>query len=148
MKVILLQDVKAQGKKGDVINVSEGYARNFLLKKGLGVEATSANLNEIKLKKANNEKVAAEDLAAAKEFSEKIKDKKITLKIKSGENGRAFGSVSSKEIAEAAKEQQGFEIDKKKIVISEPIKNLGTYKIPVKLHPQVTGELTVSVEAL
>ncbi len=148
MKVILLQDVKAQGKKGDVINVSEGYARNFLLKKGLGVEATSANLNEIKLKKANNEKVAAEELAAAKEFSEKIKDKKITLKIKSGENGRAFGSVSSKEIAEAAKEQQGFEIDKKKIVISEPIKNLGTYKIPVKLHPQVTGELTVSVEAL
>ena len=148
MKVILLQDVKAQGKKGDVINVSEGYARNFLLKKGLGVEATSANLNEIKLKKANNEKVAAEELAAAKEFSEKIKNKKITLKIKSGENGRAFGSVSSKEIAEAAKEQQGFEIDKKKIVISEPIKNLGTYKIPVKLHPQVTGELTVSVEAL
>ncbi len=148
MKVILLQDVKAQGKKGDVINVSEGYARNFLLKKGLGVEATSANLNEIKLKKANNEKVAAEELAAAKEFSEKIRDKKITLKIKSGENGRAFGSVSSKEIAEAAKEQYGFEIDKKKIVINEPIKNLGSYKIPVKLHPQVTGELTVSVEAL
>ena len=148
MKVILLQDVKAQGKKDDIIDVSEGYARNFLLKKGLGIEATPKNLNEIKLKKANSEKVAAEELEAAKEFAEKIKDQAIVLKIKSGENGRAFGSVSSKEIAEAAKEQKGFEIDKKKIVISEPLKNLGTYKIPVKLHAKVTGELTVSVEAL
>ena len=148
MKVILLKDVKAQGKKGDVIEVSEGYARNFLLKKGLGVEANAQNLNEIKLKKANDEKVAAEELAAAKEYAEKIKDQKILLKIKAGENGRVFGSVSSKEIAEAAKDQKGFEIDKKKIVINEPIKNLGTYKLPVKLHPQVTGEITISVEAL
>ena len=148
MKVILLADVKAQGKKGDVIEASEGYARNFLLKKGLGVEATSKNLNDIKLKKANDEKVAAEELAAAKDFAEKIKDQKVVLKIKSGENGRTFGSVSSKEIAEAAKEQKGFDIDKKKIVISDPIKNLGTYRLPVKLHPQVTAELTVSVEAL
>lgn len=146
MKVILLQDVKSQGKKGDVINVSDGYARNFLLTKGLGVEATQQNLNDIKLKKANDEKIAAEELAAAKKLSDELKEVEVTVKIKAGADGKTFGSVSSKEIAEAVKQQNGLELDKKKIVVKDPIKALGNYKIPVKLHPEVTGEFTLIVD--
>ncbi len=146
MKVILLQDVKSQGKKGDVINVSDGYARNFLLTKGLGVEATQQNLNDIKLKKANDEKIAAEELAAAKKLSDELKEVEVTVKIKAGADGKTFGSVSSKEIAEAVKQQNGMELDKKKIVVKDPIKALGNYKIPVKLHPEVTGEFTLIVD--
>ncbi len=146
MKVILLQDVKSQGKKGDVINVSDGYARNFLLTKGLGVEATQQNLNDIKLKKANDEKIAAEELAAAKKLSDELKEVEVTVKIKAGADGKTFGSVSSKEIAEAVKQQKGLELDKKKIVVKDPIKALGNYKIPVKLHPEVTGEFTLIVD--
>ncbi|MBQ7724218.1 MAG: 50S ribosomal protein L9 [Lachnospiraceae bacterium] len=146
MKVILLQDVKSQGKKGDVINVSDGYARNFLLTKGLGVEATQQNLNDIKLKKANEEKIAAEELAAAKKLSDELKEVEVTVRIKAGADGKTFGSVSSKEIAEAVKQQKGLELDKKKIVVKDPIKALGNYKIPVKLHPEVTGEFTLIVD--
>lgn len=146
MKVILLQDVKSQGKKGDVINVSDGYARNFLLTKGLGVEATQQNLNDIKLKKANDEKIAAEELAAAKKLSDELKEVEVTVKIKAGADGKTFGSVSSKEIAEAVKQQNGLELDKKKIVVKDPIKALGNYRIPVKLHPEVTGEFTLIVD--
>lgn len=146
MKVILLQDVKSQGKKGDVINVSDGYARNFLLTKGLGVEATQQNLNDIKLKKANDEKIAAEELAAAKKLSDELKEVEVTVRIKAGADGKTFGSVSSKEIAEAVKQQEGLELDKKKIVVKDPIKALGNYKIPVKLHPEVTGEFTLIVD--
>jgi large subunit ribosomal protein L9 len=146
MKVILLQDVKSQGKKGDVINVSDGYARNFLLTKGLGVEATQQNLNDIKLKKANDEKIAAEELAAAKKLSDELKEVEVTVKIKAVADGKTFGSVSSKEIAEAVKQQKGLELDKKKIVVKDPIKALGNYKIPVKLHPEVTGEFTLIVD--
>ncbi|MCR5023692.1 MAG: 50S ribosomal protein L9 [Lachnospiraceae bacterium] len=146
MKVILLQDVKSQGKKGDVINVSDGYARNFLLTKGLGVEATQQNLNDIKLKKANDEKIAAEELAAAKKLSDELKEVEVTVRIKAGADGKTFGSVSSKEIAEAVKQQKGLELDKKKIVVKDPIKALGNYKIPVKLHPEVTGEFTLIVD--
>lgn len=146
MKVILLQDVKSQGKKGDVINVSDGYARNFLLTKGLGVEATQQNLNDIKLKKANDEKIAAEELAAAKKLSDELKEVEVTVKIKAGADGKTFGSVSSKEIAEVVKQQNGLELDKKKIVVKDPIKALGNYKIPVKLHPEVTGEFTLIVD--
>ena len=146
MKVILLQDVKSQGKKGDIINVSDGYARNFLLTKGLGVEATQKNLNDVKLKKANEERIAAEELANAKKVSEELKSVEVTVRIKAGADGKTFGSVSSKEIAEAVKEKSGLELDKKKIVLKDPIKALGNYKIQVKLHPEVIGEFTLTVD--
>lgn len=145
MKVILLQDVKSQGKKGDIINVSDGYARNFLLTKGLGVEATQKNLNDVKLKKANEEKVAAEELKKAEDTREKLKSVEVTVHIKAGADGKTFGSVSSKEIAEAVREQKGMELDKKKIVVKDPIKALGDYAITVKLHPEVQGEFTLHV---
>ena len=145
MKVILLEDVKSLGKKGEVVNVSDGYARNFILPKKLGVEATSKNLNDLKLQKANAEKVAAEQLAAAKELAEKIEKLTITLKMKAGEGGKAFGSVSSKEIAAAAADQLKLDIDKKKLVLPEPIKTFGNHEVPVKLHKDVTAKLTVKV---
>lgn len=146
MKVILLEDVKSLGKKDDIVDINDGYARNYVLPKKLGIEATPKNLNDIKLKKANEEKIAAENLAAAKEYKEVVESKKIITKIKVGKDGRSFGSVSSKEIAVAAKEQHNLELDKKKIVLNEALKTLGTYKVNVKLHPQVTAELTVCVE--
>ena len=146
MKVILSQDVKSLGKKGEIVDVSDGYARNFILAKKLGVEANSANLNDLKLKKANDEKVAKEQLEEAKALAEEIEKKKVVLKIRQGEGGKSFGSISSKEIAVAAKEQQNLELDKKKIVLKDPIKFAGEFKVPVKLHPKVTGNLTVIVE--
>ena len=145
MKVILTQDVKNQGKKGDVIEVSDGYARNMIIKKKLGVEATPKALNDLKLRKKNDEKVMAENLAQAKEFANEIAGWTIEVRIKTGEGGRAFGSVSSKEIAEAAKTQYGKDIDKKKIVLEDPIKNLGTYEVKIKLHPEVTATMKVHV---
>ena len=126
MEIVLLEDVKALGKKGQIVKVNDGYARNFILPKKLGVEATSKNLNDLKLQKANAEKVAAEQLAAAKELAEKIEKLTVTLKMKAGEGGKAFGSVSSKEIGKAIEDQIGLEIDKKKLVLPEPIKTFGT----------------------
>lgn len=146
MKVILLEDVKALGKKGQVVNVSDGYARNLLLPKKLGVEATGKNMNDLKLQKAHEDKVAQENLDAAKAFAEELKDKQVTVGIKVGEGGRTFGSISAKEIAEAAKAQLGYELDKKKLQLSVPIKELGTTMVPIKLHPKVTGELKVVVK--
>lgn len=146
MKVILLEDVKALGKKGQVVNVSDGYARNLLLPKKLGVEATGKNMNDLKLQKAHEDKVAQENLDAAKAFAEELKDKQVTVGIKVGEGGRTFGSISAKEIAEAAKAQLGYELDKKKLQLSAPIKELGTTMVPIKLHPKVTGELKVMVK--
>ena len=146
MKVILLEDVKALGKKGQVVNVSDGYARNLLLPKKLGVEATGKNMNDLKLQKAHENKVAQENLDAAKAFAEELKDKQVTVGIKVGEGGRTFGSISAKEIAEAAKAQLGYELDKKKLQLSAPIKELGTTMVPIKLHPKVTGELKVVVK--
>ena len=146
MKVILLEDVKALGKKGQVVNVSDGYARNLLLPKKLGVEATGKNMNDLKLQKAHEDKVAQENLDAAKAFAEELKDKQVTVGIKVGEGGRTFGSNSAKEIAEAAKAQLGYELDKKKLQLSAPIKELGTTMVPIKLHPKVTGELKVVVK--
>ncbi len=146
MKVILLEDVKALGKKGQVVNVSDGYARNLLLPKKLGVEATRKNMNDLKLQKAHEDKVAQENLDAAKAFAEELKDKQVTVGIKVGEGGRTFGSISAKEIAEAAKAQLGYELDKKKLQLSAPIKELGTTMVPIKLHPKVTGELKVVVK--
>ena len=145
MQVVLLEDVKSLGKKGQNVNVDDGYARNFILKKNLGVEATAKNLNDLKLQKANAEKIAAEQLAAAKELAEKLEGMSVTLSMKAGEGGKAFGSVSGKEIAAAAKEQLNLEIDKKKLVLPEAIKTFGTHEVPVKLHKDVTGKLTVKV---
>lgn len=148
MKVILLEDVKSVGKKGQVVEVSDAYARNVLFKKKLGLEATGKNMNDLKLQKANQEKVAAENLAAAKELAEKLEKSTITLKVKVGEGGKLFGSISSKEIAEAAKEQLGLEIDKKKVVLTSPIKNIGSMDVAIKLHTKVTANLKVHVEGL
>lgn len=145
MQIILLEDVKTLGKKGEIVDVSDGYARNFVLPKKLGVEANAKNKNDLKLQKANADKVAKEQLEAAKELAAELETKEVTLKMKSGEGGKAFGSVSSKEIAQAAKEQCGLELDKKKIQLSEPIKALGIYEVAVKLHPKVTGKLKVKV---
>ena len=145
MKVILFEDVKSLGKKGDIVTVNDGYARNFILKKKLGAEATSKNLNDLKLKKQNDEKKAAEILARAEKLAGELSDKSVTLTIKAGSDGRAFGSVSTKEISAAAKEQLGYDLDKKKMHLNEPIKNIGTYLVPIKLHPKVTAELKVIV---
>lgn len=146
MKVILTEDVKSLGKKGDIVNVNDGYARNFILKTNKGIEANAKNLNDLKLKKANDDKIAQEQYEAAKELGSKIEAGKIQVAIKTGEGGKAFGSVSSKEIAAEVKTQLNLEIDKKKVVLKEPIKTLGTFKVPVKLHPKVTAELTVNVK--
>ena len=145
MKVILLEDVKKLGKKGDVIEVSDGYARNYVLPKKLGVEATGKNMNDLKLQNANKEKVAKENLDAAKAFAADMEKDQVVVSIKAGEGGRTFGSVSSKEIAQSYKEQCGKEIDKKKIILSESIKSFGVYEVGVKLHPNVTGKLKVKV---
>ena len=145
MKVILLEDVKALGKKGQIVNVNDGYARNFILPKKLGLEANGKNLNDLKLQKANEEKVAQQILDEAKELGKKLEAGKVELAIKIGEGGRAFGSVSSKEIAVAVKDQMGYDIDKKKIQLKDAIKTLGTHTVPVKLHPKVTVELKVIV---
>ena len=146
MKVILLEDVKSLGKKGQIVNVSDGYARNMILPKKLGVEATSKNLNDLKLRKANEDKVAQENLDAAKAFAEELSTKEIILTLKVGEGGRTFGSVSSKEISEAAKKQLNLDIDKKKLQLENPIRNLGVTNVPVRLHPKVTGSLKVWVK--
>ena len=126
--------------------MSDGYARNYVIPKKLGVEANNKNMNDLKLKKANEEKIAKEQLEAAQAFAKELETKEVTVSIKSGEGGKTFGSVSSKEIAEAAKAQCGMEIDKKKIQMPEAIKSLGVYEIAVKLHPKVTGKLKVKVE--
>ena len=146
MKVILLQDVKSVGKKDEIVTVSDGYARNYILKKNLGMEATSKNLNDLKLRQQNDDKVAAENLEAAKKFAEELSTKTITVSIKAGQDGRVFGSVSTKEIATAAKEQLEYDLDKKKMQLREPIKNIGTYTVPIRLHPKVTAELKVIVK--
>lgn len=146
MKVILLEDVKSLGKKGEVVNVNDGYARNFVLPKKLGVEATGKNMNDLKLQKANEEKVAKEHLEAAQAFAKEMENDHVVVSIKAGEGGRTFGSVSSKEIATAYKEQCGKEIDKKKIILPEPIKSFEVYEVAVKLHPKVTGTLKVKVQ--
>lgn len=145
MKVILLQDVKSVGKKGDILDANDGYARNFLLPKKMAVVADAANLNNLKLQKSNEAKVAQEQLEEAQRFAKELETKEVVLTIKAGEGGKTFGSVSSKEIANAFKEQCGVTIDKKKIQLSESIKSFGVHEVKVKLHPKVTGTLTVKV---
>lgn len=145
MKVILLQDVKSLGKKGDIVEVSEGYARNMILPKKLGVEANNKNMNDLKLQRRHEEKVAQENLEAAQAMAKEIKGWLVETKIRAGEGGRTFGSVSTKEICAAVKEQYGKAIDKKKIILDEPIRSLGTTEVKIKLHPQVTAVMRVHV---
>jgi large subunit ribosomal protein L9 len=145
MKVILLQDVKSLGKKGDVVEVSVGYARNALIHKNLGVEATPENLNNLKLKQKHDAKVAEENLEAAKELAKEIETWTVEVKIKTGEGGRVFGSVSTKEVVDAGEKQYGKKIDKKKIEIDVPMKALGSYDLKLKLHPEVQARLRVHV---
>ena len=146
MEVILLQDVKSLGKKGEIVKVNDGYARNFILPKKLGIEKTDKALHELKLQKAAEEKRQQEILEEAQALAKNIEAGSITMKIKAGEGGRTFGSVSTKEIAVAMKDQLNLEIDKKKLQLADPIKNFGTYHVPVRLHPKVTAEITVKVE--
>ena len=145
MKVILLQDVKALGKKGEVVNVNDGYARNALFPKKLALEANAKNMNDLKLQNQHADKVAQENYEAALALAEELKEKNVVVKMKGGEGGRTFGSVSTKEIAVAAKEQLGLELDKKKMQLSEPIRSFGMTEVPIKLHPKVTGKFTVHV---
>jgi len=145
MDIVLLQDVKALGKKGQIVKVNDGYARNFILPKKLGIEANAKNLNDLKLQKQNADKVAAEQLAEAKALAAKLEELSVTVSIKAGEGGRTFGSVSTKEIAKAAADQLKLDIDKKKMVLPEPIRSLGVTEVPIKLHKDVTGKLRVKV---
>ena len=145
MKIILLQDEKKLGKKGDIIEASEGYARNYILPKKIGVEANAKNMNDLRLQKANEEKKAQEQLNEAQTLAQVLSQKTVEVKIKAGEGGRTFGSVSSKEIAAAYKEQHNIEIDKKKIVLPDSLKSFGSYEVAVKLHPKVTAKLLVKV---
>lgn len=146
MKVILLENVKSLGKKGQMVDVSDGYARNFIISKKKGVEATAKNMNDLKLQKAHEDKMAAQRLEEAKLFAAEIAKAEVVLELKVGEGGKLFGAVSSKEIAQAAKEQLNMDLDKKKLVLPNPIKTVGTTSVAVKLHPQVTAELKVIVK--
>ena len=146
MKVILIEDVKSLGKKGEIVDVNDGYGRNFLLKKKLGLEATPKNLNDLKLKNANEEKHRQEVYEQAQELAEALKDKSVTLSIKTGGNGKAFGSVSTKEIASEIKAQLGYDIDKKKMTLNNPIKSEGIYHVTIKLHPKVSAEVKVIIK--
>lgn len=145
MKLILLEDVKGVGKKGDIVNKNDGYAINFLIPKKLAVEATNANLNDLELKKKSEAKRKKEELEEAQRLGAELNDKVVKVKVKAGENGKVFGSVTNKEIASALLEQTGIDIDKKKISFDDPIKMVGRRIVKVKLHPQVTIELTVEI---
>lgn len=145
MKVILLQDVKGTGKKGDTKEVSEGYANNFLIPRKLAIPATKGNLNTLKEQKRLDEKRKAEELEKAQQMAKQIDELMITLKTKAGEGGRVFGSITSKQISQELKKKYKLDIDKKKILLSEPIRSLGVTKVPVKLHHEVTATLSVQV---
>ncbi|NLL94045.1 MAG: 50S ribosomal protein L9 [Clostridiales bacterium] len=145
MEVILLEDVKTLGKKGEIVKVKDGYARNVVLPKKLGIEATTKNLNDLKLQRANEEKLAKEKLDEAKALATKIGEASVVVYLRSGEGGKTFGSISTKEVAKAIKEQLNLDIDKKKMVLDEPIKSLGTHIIQIKLHKDVVASLSVKV---
>lgn len=147
MKVILLEDVKTLGKKSEIVNASDAYARNVLFSKKLAVEATSKNLNDLKLQNKHQQKVEEENFEAAKALAKQLEDLKVEVKIKTGEGDKTFGSVSTKEISAAAKKQLNLELDKKKMQLEEPIRSLGTHEVPVRLHAKVTGILRVHVSA-
>lgn len=145
MKVILLQDVNKIGKKDQVLEVKEGYARNYLFAKKLAVEATEANLKELKRQETIKANKAAEVKAEAEELAKKLKDIVVTITTKAGEGGKLFGAVTNKEIAERLEKDFGYKVDKRKIELEDNIKTLGTYQPTVKLHNQVSVKLTVKV---
>lgn len=145
MKVILLQDVKSVGKKGELVNASEGYAKNYLFPKKLAVEATKSNLNDFELKQKSEEKRKQEELENAQKIAENLKDQVVTIKVKTGGNGKLFGSVTNKEVADAIVEQTKQDIDKKKVSIGDPIKMVGERTATIKLHPKVTAEITIKI---
>lgn len=145
MQVILNKDIKGTGKKGDVVKVSDGYARNMLLPRGLAIEATNANVKSLEKAKANEAQKKAEEKARAQAIAESLKDKKVVIKTKSGEGGRLFGSITSKDIADAIKTQLSLDIDKKKIELKNPVKQLGHFDVEIKLYPEVKGVLTVEI---
>ena len=145
MQIILLEDVKNLGKKDEIVKVSDGYARNFILPKKLGVEATDKNLKDVETRKAQEAARQQEIYEEAAEFGRKLDNASITLEMKGGEGGRTFGAVTAKEIAAGIKEQLGYDIDKKKLVLGESIKNAGVYQVAIKLHPRVTANMKVEV---
>jgi len=148
MKVILKQDVKGLGKIEQMVEASDGYARNFLLPKGLAVEASASNVNIMKTKKEAETNKKDREIAQAKELAKKIKNITITLKVKAGENGKLFGSITSKDIVEAMKTQQKLEIDKKKLIMPDALKAVGTFEVEVKLYPEISSKFTVKIESL
>lgn len=148
MDVILVEDVKSLGKKGDLVKINDGYARNYILPKKLGIEATAKNLNDLKLKKQREERIERKKLEDAKALAEKLKDMSITVAVRAGEGGRIFGSISTKEIAEAVKKQLNLDLDKKKMQLDAPIKAMGNYNVAVRLHRDVTANLVVRVTEL
>lgn len=146
MKVILLQDVKGKGKKGQMLEVSDGYARNFMLPRKIAVEATADAVNTMRMNdKATQERIAREK-AEAMEISKKLRDLTVVVTAKGGGSGRLFGSVTNQEIADALKAKSGISLDKRKIVMAEPIKNVGTYTVTCKLGYEITAPLTVKIE--
>ena len=148
MKVILLADVKSVGKRDDIVNVSDGYARNMLFPKKLAVEATPKNMKDIQLKKQNEARIAEAQLKEAQAFAKELEEKTVTVGIKVGAGGKTFGSVSTKEIAVAAKEQFGIELDRKKMVLASPLRELGESSVQVRVHPKVTAQLKVLVKEI
>ncbi len=145
MKVILLQDVKALGKKGDIVNTSDGYARNFLFPKKMALEATDGNLNTANARKESERKQKIKETEAAQELVNELKKKELLLKVKTGEGGRLFGAITSKDVSEAIKKQLGLEIDKKKIVMDN-IKGTGLYEAEIKVYPEISGRLKIRVD--
>lgn len=148
MKVILLQDIKGVGKKEQIVNASEGYARNFLFPKNLALEATKSNLTRLEHKKKAEDEKIKEEIQKAQLLAKEIESKVVEISVKVGENGKLFGSVTNKEIATALNETYGFDIDKKKIVLDEPIRTITDKVVNIKLHPKVTAELKVKVKSL
>ncbi len=148
MKVILKQDVKGLGKKEQMVEASDGYARNFLFPRGLAVEASATNVNIMKTKKEAETQKKDREIAQAKELAKKIKDITLTFKVKAGDNGKLFGSITSKDVAEAMKTQQKLEIDKKKLVMPDSLKSVGTFEVEVKLYPEISSKFTVKIESL
>lgn len=148
MKVILYEDVKSLGKKGEVVDVKDGYARNYIFPNNLGVEATKQNLNNLNKQRAADKREKDEILEEAQEFGKKLEDITVNMELKIGEGGRAFGSITTMEIANSVEEQFGYKLDRKKVHLDEPIKAAGEYNVPVRLHPEVTIQIKVIVKAI
>lgn len=146
MQVILNSDIKGKGKKGELVKVSDGYARNYLFPKGLAIEATASNLNDLKGKKESIEFQTEQDRSNAQAIAEKFKEIEVVITTKAGDNGKLFGSVTSKDIADELTKQHHIKLDKKKFVLAEGIKTLGTHEVKVKLFKGITGELRVTVK--